>query len=510
MANQKTTQLKIGALLTYLTMGVGIIISLVYTPFMIRLLGQSEYGLYNLATSIIAYLGVLNFGFGSAYIRYFSRYKKNNDDESISKLNGMFIKIFTFISLFALVAGIIISFFSNQVLGKNLTSQELEIGKVLMIILTVNIVLKFPTTIFSTYIRVNEHFIFERTITLIGTIVNPFIILPVLFAGFGSIGLVIVLTLSSLIIEITHILYAFKKLKFKVSFDKVDKILFKEITVFSSFIFLSMIVDQINWNVDKYLLGRISGTAAVAVYSIASIFNIHYLNLSTAISSVFVPRVHQIVNGGDSKRQLTLLFTKVGRIQFMLLSLVLSGFILFGRPFIIWWAGDDYKSSYLIAVILLSAVTIPIIQNLGIEIQQALNLHKFRSITYLIIAISNVLISIPLIYMFEGVGAALGTAVSLFVGNIIIMNIYYHRVVGIDIPYFWNEIIKIFPAFIFPVGIGIIYIFNVDINKVIYFIIGAIVYSTIFVISMWFIGMNKYERDMVINPIKMAIMKCKK
>src|SRR5690554_4586976 len=97
----KVNQLKAGAILTYISMGLGFLISLIYTPLMLRLLGQSEYGLYNLAASVIAYLGVLNFGFGSTYIRYYSRFKVKNDEEGISKLNGMFLIIFLVITVIA-------------------------------------------------------------------------------------------------------------------------------------------------------------------------------------------------------------------------------------------------------------------------------------------------------------------------------------------------------------------------------------------------------------------------
>ena len=90
----KINQLKAGATLSYISMGLGYVISIIYTPIMLRLLGQSEYGLYNLVASVVAYLGLLNFGFGSAYIRFYSRYKVNNDRVNIAKLNGMFLIVF--------------------------------------------------------------------------------------------------------------------------------------------------------------------------------------------------------------------------------------------------------------------------------------------------------------------------------------------------------------------------------------------------------------------------------
>ena len=75
----KVNQLKVGVILSYVTMIIQNIISIVYTPIMLRLLGQNEYGLYQLVASTVGYLGLLSFGFGSAYVRFYSRYKVKND-----------------------------------------------------------------------------------------------------------------------------------------------------------------------------------------------------------------------------------------------------------------------------------------------------------------------------------------------------------------------------------------------------------------------------------------------
>lgn len=503
----KINQLKAGTLLTYLTMGIGFLISLIYTPIMIRLLGQSEYGLYNLAASVIAYLGVLNFGFGSAYIRYYYRFKANNDQEAIAKLNGMFLVIFSLIAVIALVGGFILAYFSNSIFGDQLTRNEMDTAKILLIILTINLAIKFPNIVFVSFIRANERFIFEKIIELFRTIVNPFLVLPILYLGYGSTGMALAITITSLLVEISYMLYSFKKLNISFKLNVFDKVLFKEMTIFSSFIFINLVIDQINWNVDKFILGYFHGTVPVAIYSLAAVFSTQYLSISTAVSSVFVPRVHKLATTMNGKLELTVLFAKVGRIQFIILSLFLSGFILFGKPFIFWWAGVDYRNSYYIILILTTAVTIPIIQNLGIEMQRALNLHKFRSIIYLVIAILNIGITIPLVIYYEGIGASIGTALSLLIGNGLIMNIYYHKKMGIDIIYFWKEILKIFPAFVFPVIIGGIFINYYDISKLLYFLIGLFLYSIVFIVSMWYIGMNKYEKDLLIKPLSIIINK---
>ena len=82
----KNNKLKIGAILSYVVIFLNIIVGLVYTPFLIRSLGQSEYGLYSIISSIIAYLTVLDMGFGNAIIIYTARYLERGEKDKASKL----------------------------------------------------------------------------------------------------------------------------------------------------------------------------------------------------------------------------------------------------------------------------------------------------------------------------------------------------------------------------------------------------------------------------------------
>ena len=148
-------QIKPGIILSYGQIFLHIIIGLLYTPIMIRLLGQSEYGLYNTVSSTIAMLGVLNLGFSSGYVRYYAKYKKENDIESIYKLNGLFLIIFIIIGLVALFCGLFLTFNLHYVFSDGLTSSEYEIAKVLMLILTINLAISFPMGVFKNIVSAN-------------------------------------------------------------------------------------------------------------------------------------------------------------------------------------------------------------------------------------------------------------------------------------------------------------------------------------------------------------------
>lgn len=506
MARHKNiNQLKIGVILSYSSMILGYLISIIYTPIMLRLLGQSEYGLYNLVSSVVSYLGLLSFGFGSAYMRYYSRYKVNNDEKNIAKLNGMFLIIFLIIGIISIFAGIMLMYNVNLIFGNKLTINELSTARILMGIMIFNIAISFPASIFNSYITANEKYIFQKLLQMIKTLISPMIMLPILLLGYKSIGMVLATTILNIVVELSNIIFCLKKMKMKFLFSKFDLKLMKDMAIFSFYIFINMIIDQINWSIDKFIIGRFSGTVAVAVYGLASQLNTYYLSLSTAISNVFIPRVNRIVAVNNDNRELTNLFTRIGRIQFILLSLICTGMVFLGKPFINMWAGINYSEAYIIALLLIVPVTIPLIQNIGIEIQKAKNMHKFRSWVYLFIAIGNICLSIPLTKLFGGIGAAIGTAISLLIGNGLVMNWYYHKKIGLDIKYFWKEIIRLIPSLLPPITVGILMAFFLDINKFMVFLMCGIFYVIVFFISLWMLGMNQYERSLLGKPLKKLV-----
>ena len=498
---KKVNQLKAGVILSYASMIVTNIISIIYTPIMLRLLGKSEYGLYSLVSSVVSNLSLLNLGFSSAFMRFYSKYKVKDDKEGMARLNGMFLIIFSIIGLITVIVGSILVFNVENIFERTLSSSEISTARVLMTLMVFNMAISFPDNVLSSNITANECYLFQRSITLLRAILNPFLTLPLLLMGYKSISLVLVTTLLTVVGILLNIWYSFKKLKIKFIFNNFDFSLLKQIWAFSFFIFLNMITDQINWSVDKFILGMVSGTTVVAVYTIGAQINHYYLTFSSSISSVFIPKVNRIVAKNNDNNELTRLFTKVGRIQFMVMSFILTSFVIFGKYFISVWAGEGYETSYYIALILIVPVTIPLIQNVGIEIQKAKNMHRFRSVLYVSIALCNILLSIPLAKAFGGVGSAIGTSIAILVANCIIMNIYYHKKVGLDMIYFWNQIGEFVPALIIPIIAGAVIMFVIGVNSIPKFILLAIVYSCIFVFSMWKFGMNNTEKDLFRGPI---------
>ena len=491
-------------------MGLNIIIGIIYTPIMIRLLGQSEYGVYSAVSSAVGLLSILSLGFGTGYIKYYAKYKKENDWESIYKLNGLFLIIFFIIGLIALICGSIMTLNIEKIFSDGLTADEYKIAKILMLIMTINTALNFSFGIFGTIISANERFIFLKSIGIIKTVIGPLLNIVLLYCGLRSVAMAILSLVITVTVEAIYFSYLISRLKNKFIFRGFEKGIFKSLFVYTGIIALNLIVDQINLNVDKILLGRFIGTAAVAVYAVGSSLHTHYISFSTAVVGVFTPKIHKIIHQTaddeiEQRRALTDIFVKVGRIQFLILGLILTGVIFFGKSFISYWVGDGYEESYIIAVALMTSGTISLIQNLGIEIQRALNRHRFRAFAYFGMALFNVGLSVILCQKYGAVGCVIGTVIAVILANGLMINIYMHKRCNIDIIAFWKNILHMMVGWLPAIVAGVLINCFFNLANIWMFIIGVGAYSCVYCASMWRLSMNKYEKQLVIAPIKKVL-----
>ena len=503
----RINQRKIGAILSYIVIGLNMIVGIIYTPFLIRKLGQSEYGLFSIVQSVISYLTVMDMGFGNAIVIYTSRYINQGNKEKQDKLHGMFFVIFCIIGVLAALIGFILYLNVNYIFGSSMTVQEIAKAKVMMLILTFNLAITFPLGIFGNIITAHEKFIVSKLVKILQIILQPMLMIPLLIMGYKSIAMTIVLTIANIICLLINMIVCLTKLDVKLKFKGFDLVLLKEIFAYSFYIFLNEIIDKANWSVDRFILGSVCGTIITAIYSVAGQLNSLFMSFSTAISGVMLPKITKMEDRKAINEEFTKVFIQTGRIQYLLMSLILTGFILFGQTFINLWAGPGYESAYKIACILMIPLIVPLIQNVGLSILQAKNLYKYRTIIFFFIAILNTISSIFLAKYYGGVGAAIGTSGALILGQIIILNIYYHVKVGIDMIEFWKNILKM------SIPMILVFIIGMGINKIIpdkSIIIYAgkiLVYTLVYCISVYLFAMNNYEKDLIRKPINKLLKK---
>ena len=497
----KKDQLKAGVVLSYINLLIGNLIPFLYTPIMLRMLGQAEYGIYGIAQSIMGYLQLLNFGIGGSIVRYLAKYRAEGDKEGEERIFGLFIKIYTVIGAVILIVGMTLSF-NLDFFSRSLTGEELVLLQQLVRLMTINCAVFMPFSVYSSMIIAHEQFIFNKLVAMISSIAAPALNLILLFYGWGSVGLVLSSTALNFLTYGLFLFFVHKKMNIQPRFGKVGHGVLKEILGFSAFVFLANIVDILYWATDKLIIGWAVGSVATAIYNIGASFNGYVTSLSTAVSGVLMPKVTQMAVKDSSREEFTKLFIKVGRLQFIVISFIVSAFVAFGRQFIELWAGPDYEQAYYVALLTMIPVTIPLIQNTGINILYAQNKHQFRSIVYACVAALNVFLTLWWVELFGIIGAAAATCVAYVIGNIVIINWYYHKKIGIDIPLFWKNIFKMCPVMIVMGTVFCFVLARIVVSSWPQFFCFAALYSGLYMILAYRFMMNPYERDILLGIIE--------
>lgn len=495
-------QVKAGAILNYVIIALNTLVGLAYTPYMLRCLGQNEYGLYSLVASVIAYLTILDFGFGNAIIRYTAKFRAENKTQEQWEMFGMFLIVYSIIGVIAFGGGLGLYFNIDTLFDKTMTESDLSQARVMMLLLTFNLAFTFPLSIFGSIISAYENFVFQRVVNILRILISTCVLIFVLAIGYKAVALVVVQTIFNLLTLVINLAYCKYRLKIKIVFGKVNWNFIKEISIYSFWIFLNAIMDKIYWGTGQFVLGAISGTIAVAIFSVAIMLQQMYLQFSTAIASVLLPKITAMVANKTHYKEISDLFIKTGRLQSIIMLFIFSGFIVFGKGFIAIWAGKNYSESYIITLIFFGSLFIPLIQNTGITILQARNQMKFRSILYLAISVVSLGFQIYLSKEMGPIGCAIAIGGALIFGQGIIMNIYYQAYQHIAIGIFWKEIIKMIPIPVFFTIGGIILNNYFDYSKLGVLASGIAIYTILYLVLFFQFGMNQYEKNLLRNPIK--------
>lgn len=504
----KKDQVKAGAALSLLSMLISNLIPFIYTPIMLRILGQAEYGLFGIANSFMGYLNLLNFGIGGTIVRYIVKYRASDDKEGEERIFGLFIKIYSVISLMILVAGTVLTL-NLDFYDRSLSGSELELLKKLVFLLTLNTAMFLPLSPFGAIITAHERFVFSKLTAMVFSLAGPVLNLALLYMGKGSIGLIAASAICNIVSNVIYVVYTIKVLHICPHFSGAPTGILKELLKYSAFVFFAQIVDMLYWSTDKMIIGWAIGTVGTAVYNIGSSFNGYITGISTAISGVLMPRVTSMAVKDTPKEEFTNLFIKVGRLQFVVISFIVSAFVAFGRQFIGLWAGEGYEEAYYVALLTMIPVTVPLIQNTGLNILYALNKHQFRSIVYACVATVNVVLTFFWVEQFGIIGAAVATCLAYVVGNILIINWYYYKHIQIDIPLFWRNILKMSPVSII---MGTVWWFVLDaltVDSWIIFFGLALLYSVMYIILAYLFMMNEYEKHLLLSPVTKILRKCR-
>ena len=322
------SQIKSGAVFSYLSIFTNIIVGLLIAPVMLKFLGDTECSLYNLIGALVGYISVLDFGISNAIIRYVAKYRLENKEQEQRRFLGMAFLLYTIFAILVIGVGLAISpFLPNALANSAYTEADIQKALLMFMILIVNLAFSLLSNAFPAIMNGYGRFSFQKIVTWLRTILRIILLILLLAMGYDSVAIVILDTVLNVVTALIFAAYVFIGLKVKVSFHGMNFAMMREITHYSFYIFLDMLINQIYWKLGQLVLGVVSAPPIeINAFAYGMTIPNYYIMISTALATMFLPTITKIVTEQEAGKKLTDLMIRVGRIQLLILGLVLVGF----------------------------------------------------------------------------------------------------------------------------------------------------------------------------------------
>lgn len=495
---------KKGAILSYIQVVLSVAVSVIYVPVLLRYLGQSEYGLYQIVGSFFSYISVFESCMSTGVLRNYCNALGSQDKEAADVTLSMAKVIYRVMAALMVVAGVIVLFAFRSFYASSFTASELKESSAILLLLFANMMVTLLGSVYLTILTGHEKFTFLKVLAIIIQVAQPFFVILCVRKIPYAITVSTVIVVFNVLTVLMRYLYVTRKLKIRIVKKKRNRKVIGEIVGLSATILLGCIADQIFWKTDQVILGKLFSTTVAAVYSVGAQIYMMYMQFGTQIASVFYPKVSILYQEENGLQKVSDLFIRVGRATFFVILLVLSGFIIFGREFLLVWVGEGYEAAYWVAIIVMLPFSVDLAQNLGLCILQVKGQYGFRAKIYLLSALLNIITTVLFARRIGITGAALSTGISMFLTSGLIMNWFFQKRVGLNMIKFWKTTIGIISLAVLLTGAacfikGMIWH---DPVSVIQLGLGILLYTIVYGAVMFLFAADPAERELLQRFLK--------
>lgn len=495
-------QIKLGAILSYIAIAFNILTGIIYTPWMISVIGQSDYGIYGVAISVIS-LCTMDFGLGSASSRFIAKYLAEKDEKSVERFIGIAVKLYLVIDAAIILALSTIYFLLDRIYI-SFSPMELDKLRVIFVITGAFTVISFPFQILNGVLIARERFVFQKLCDCINKVLIVVLMVGALNLGGGLYSLVIVNAVVGCIIIILKNYYLKKKKIIKVEWKYWNIQWVKNIFSFSVWITIILIMQRLILNITPTILGVTSGTTEIAVFTAAMNIEGYTYTLTGALSGLFLARVSMMIYGENAdKKKLEELMVKVGRIQLIAIGAICAIFFSVGQEFVLLWLGNDFKNVYYVVVLLIAPQLVISTQGIAETALTAMGEVKYRTIAVTVTALVSVVLSFILSRSLGAIGASIGIFTGYVLGDVIVLNIIYKKTLKIDIGTFFRKC-----HLNMSIPIILTFLTGLVIRQIaygkgwLYFMLKCAFLGILYLTAIWTISLKREEKTMILGQLR--------
>lgn len=489
-----SSSIKKGAIISYVAIFLNIAITFFYTPWMIKKIGVSDYGLYSLVYSFISYF-ILDFGLSQAIQRFIAKYRAEGSEDKVEKMIGITTRVYLIIDAIIFVVLFVLYFFISDIFT-GLTPTETERLKGLYIIAGIFSVLSFMFKPMAGAMMAFEYFVEEKMLEMVNRVGAVVGVCIALALGADVFALILINGAFSLTTSFLKLVVFKRKSKLSIQWTYFNMSELKSIFSFSMWTFGSGIAQRLRLSLVPSILGILSNSTEIAIFAMGMSLEGMVYTLSSAINGLFLPKVSRLVQKKRRDEMLDLMI-RVGRIQLYIIGLIFSGFLIFGRSFLHLWVGDDFSNVYWVLLLLILSNLVSLTQHIAGDLIYVENKIKESTIRIFICSVVGLVVACLLAPRHGAIGAAIGTAFGLCVYQIVI-NIFYQRKLDLNIRRFFRQCHgKILPILVVLSVIGYFVSTGVVMNSWIKLMVSISLYVIVYFFVCYFVLFNYDEKGLL-------------
>lgn len=491
-----------GIAISYIHIALRTIVGLFLSAFIIRILGDTEYGIYQNMTAFATYLALFEMGTGTIMTRNIAMNRGKDNSKIIIDRNISTVALVTLVLTVIIVAASIVFYFSvDTIYKKSMTGAQIIYGKRLFVFVTIGLIFNFVTQTLNGILLGYEDYTTGTILSIVYLGIRSGLVILMLLLSPSSLGLVWIDTAVSGLI--TLITYGICKRRYhiKVRLCNFDSGVFREMLPLALALLLQNIVNMANGNVDKFVIGVLINPETVTLYSVAMYIYQTFSSLTTVPISMYMPQIAREMSEGKRGRELTEILVQPCRFVSIIGGLILFGFLAAGKSFIYLIYGSGFDLAWTCAMLIMVPMYINMCNGVIVNVLDVLRKRHVRSISLSITTLLNIILTVLWIKKYGIIGASAATAVATILGQIIVMNIYYAKKINISILYLFRKSFSgILPVLLLACALswGVGVLFKGDATK--FFVCGT-VFCAVFGAGFMEFGANKYEKKIIMGIV---------
>ena len=488
-----------GAVISYIAIFINIAISFLYTPWMLRQIGTSDYGLYNLIISFMSYF-TLDFGISITVARFIAKYRAEGDDKKVENIIGLSLKIFFVIDVVIFLCLFVCYFFIADIF-KGLTLEEISKLKVLYIISGTFSILSFGLKPLDGVLVAYEYFVPAKVTDMVYKVGSVLFVVVALLLGGDIYILVLINGALAFLTQLYKFIYWHRKTNLSPNLRFKDRAEQQSLFSFSGWTFLGGLAHRFRLGFVSTILGIFSNSEQIAIFSLGMVMEAMTWTLSSALNGLFLPKVSRLAVDNNNTGIMELMI-RVGRIQLYIIFAIFSVIVLFGKPFIDLWVGDKFADVYYIVICLTFAHLLG--NTLQIAVDKAYADNKIKHLTRVTFTTSliGLVFSCMLAEQFGAVGCAICSGIALFLTQLCYLYIYQKKL-DINMSQFFSKChLRILPILV-PFVVPFYFLYNfIDCNSWLCLIVMVGIYILCYTVVVYRILLNDYEKEILSSVIR--------